>query len=1766
MLRKKRALTLVFSMVVALVGIPASPVSAAAPVFRAVAESNANSLSGVVAVPGSVQAGDQLVLVVSANRATTIATPTGWTQLDTRQDGSLTSSVFTRTADGATAGSTVAADLGAQSKVATTLAAYAGAQPPLDALSSVAATSSTQLTSPSTNIADADSVVISYWANKTSDNTGWTVPTGVTERAASTGTGGGRVLAVIGDTIAPAGAWAGTTATSATAASKAIAWTIVLTPTTGGGGGNADPVAAFTSSCVLLDCTFDGTGSTDDGTIDTYAWNFGDGTADTGTNPTHTYTAAGTYTVTLTVTDDNGATDTTTTPITVTAPNQPPTAAFTHSCDDLVCTFDAGGSTDDGTIATFDWSFGDTASALDAGADVTHTYAGVGDYDVELTVTDNDGVGRSITVTITVEIIPNQDPVPAFTVDCDDLVCTFDAGGSTDDGTIVTYDWDFGDTASGSGVVSTHTYAASGDYTVELTVTDDDSVSVATSTTITVVIDPNQPPVAAFTPACDGLVCTFDGSGSSDDGTIVSFAWNFGDGDTATGAIPANNFPFPGTYVVSLTVTDDDAVTDTATTSLSVSLPAGAHLDLPPDVPRRDMPFIGDGEITDLDYLGDRVFVAGSFTSIRNNTGANTTSYDQPFLAAFDVNTGLVDTSFRPTFTGGGVTEIALSPDGTKMFVVGRFNAVNGVAKQRVAAIDPTTGATLTGFTANTNAAATAVAATNSAVYIGGQFTTLNGTPKVGLAAVSATTGQLVAGFQNDLTGGIGVDGAITVQALVLTPDLGRLLVVHTARQIAGQDRYGIGLIDTATNQLLPWRTRLWDDNLVFVGGIQRIYAGAISPDGSYFVVTSGSGGDRPPISDTAVAYPIDGGDHVEPLWISRLFDSVYSVAISADAVFVGGHFNYMESPSAPDPWPGLTNVGYGRGQGLAGYGLGDDIVIRDHIGALDPATGKAVEWHPGSDSFEGNKAMLVTPRGIVTGGDATTQGGYNVGRIAFYDVASVPAPGVNETTIVFPIEGRVEEADAEFLIGGTATTANGVQRVQLEVLDQGSNQWLQDDLVTWSSSWNGINVNLQSPNAATTVWSQPLTISGNRRIQFKAKTFALNGTNDSTKATKKIETFGLADQTPSTRISAPSGIVPTLTFTVTGTAADDFGVNALRFSLRDAQDRYLQDDGTVDATYNTFGGSPDVIGATEATWSYEVTVPYEGEWTMQAIAVDTAGQADLRSSDRTWLVNATAQRPSVSITSPALVNPPSIAPPITLEPGSPLTFTGSATDDEGLLNVEIRLRNRTTGENLASDGTWGVNSIRGWHRISSPFNLPGSSYNWTYTTPFDLVPGQYDFEVRATDDLDLVTSSSDRGRLTILVQVPGDSPPDARLDVTGTQTGVEVLHLDLTGTATDDNGVAAVRVELYDNDSRRFVQPDGTLASAEARLDATLTAPGATSTDWSLSVDLPTEGNYSVTAYAYDTVGQQDLSTSGATARYVIYPGDNPPTVTENLLTPTEGITFTEARIVVSGRVEDDQQIARAQVAIRNSAGQYMSSGGTFTSTNQTWITAFLNSPGSPGSNFAYTSPAIPDGAYTVLVRAVDQHGFTTPVPSERNVTVTGPAGNLPPVADFTTTCDQNVCTFDARTSTDENAATLTYSWNFGNGAGSGPVPTRTYTSPADYTVTLTATDEYGLTSTTSQTIAIIEPAGNAAPVPVINPPSCALLACNLSSVGSADPDVGDVFTRVWDFGDGTPTSTSVAPSHTFATAGTYVITLTLTDGWGRVGTTTREVVVADT
>jgi len=1295
----------------------------------------------------------------------------------------------------------------------------------------------------------------------------------------------------------------------------------------------------------------------------------------------------------------------------------------------------------------------------------------------------------------------------------------------------------------------------------------------------------NQAPVAAFTSSCTVLACTFDGTGSSDaDGDPLTYAWTYGDNATGTGATPTHSYDKTGTRNVTLTVNDGTTSTSiTKPVTATYAEPLPGHTQLVPDAPNTDMPKISDGDINDIEVVGHRVYVAGTFTSIANNvsddanpTNNNTTSYNQRYLAAYDLNTGLVDPSFRPAFDGNAgftVDSVEASPDGSRVYASGGFNTVNGVTRKGVVRLDPDTGATVTDFTADTDARATELAVSNSRVYVGGRFTKVDGKAHSSLAAVDALTGAVDDGFVNNLSGGIGVNGGLTVQKLLLTHDESKLLVIHTGKQVNGQDRYGIALIDTATKQLLPWRTRLWDDNLQFVGGVQRIISGSIAPDDDWFVVSSGSGGDRPPINDTVVAYPMSGGNDVQPKWISRCFDSVYTTAISEKAVYIGGHFAWNESPSAPDPFPGAADVGYGTGQGLSGYGLGDSVVGRDHLGALNPVDGHALEWNPGSNSNEGNTAMALTPRGLIAGGDATSQGGYNVGRLAFFDFDNtVPSNGI-ETTITSPISGRVVSSDEPFTITGHASTpaGTGVRKVFVEVQDRTSGAYLHAD-GTWGGAAN-MEAVVADPGQSESDWSLPLTVHENVKMIVRAKAQSnapvTPRPEDPTKATKKFETFSLGDAPPTLTYTAPAaGLVNSKTFVIAGTVSDDLGVAGISMTLKDSAGRYLQDDGTADSTYNSIGIVPDVPDATTTTWSKEVTVPTEGTWQAQALARDTGGNSSLDTTDRTWNVFENGQAPSVSISSPGSVVPPTPAQVVTVQPGHPLTFTGSVTDDHEVKSIDIALLNNSTGENLTTDGTWGIDNGLNLYRLKN--NVDQQSYNWTWTTPQDLGPGNYTFAVLATDDQGITTPQASWGLMTLNAVVTGDAPPKATLTTTGTQPPSGDLHLGVIGgQATDDNGVDQVRLIVKNMDNSRYLKEDGTVSSTYTTVPADVADAGATSTAWSKDLTLPTQGSWNITAYAVDTVGQRDLATTNATARYPVYPGDSAPTLTDSLLAPTEGASFVDGKIFVSGRSEDTNApgqtaaTSKVEVAVIDGTGKYLTSTGTFAAP-VSWRAAFLTSPGTPGSNFSYTTPVLPEGSYTVQVRATDQHGLVTTTPSVRHVTVSIPSGNNPPTAVLKKTCNENVCAFDAKDSTDENAPTLTYTWNYGTGAGTGtgPNPTKTYTAAGTYTVTLTAKDEWGVSSApVTTTVTIAEPAGNTPPVPVIQTPSCNGMTCNFSAVGTTD-NPGDAITYAWNFGDtANNTASGAATSHVFSGPGTYTVTVTATDGWGKSASVTRDV-----
>jgi PKD repeat protein len=248
-----------------------------------------------------------------------------------------------------------------------------------------------------------------------------------------------------------------------------------------------------------MDVAVDGSDSYDaDGTIVLYEWNFGDGGSATGMTATHTYAVAGDYTITLTVTDNDGLQGVASEVVTAT-PLVPPTASFLVVINGLTVDVDGIASSDaDGTIVSYDWTFGDGGVA--SGVTATYTYAAAGTYLITLKVTDNDGLTGSASQSVDVAPIVTGDPVAVMTFTTNKLVVSVDGTGSydTDGGTIVTFDWDFGDGAVATGATATHTYATWGTWTVALKVTDNDGKVGMTSMLVSV-SSPTSPPPQPYT-------------------------------------------------------------------------------------------------------------------------------------------------------------------------------------------------------------------------------------------------------------------------------------------------------------------------------------------------------------------------------------------------------------------------------------------------------------------------------------------------------------------------------------------------------------------------------------------------------------------------------------------------------------------------------------------------------------------------------------------------------------------------------------------------------------------------------------------------------------------------------------------------------------------------------------------------------------------------------------------------------------------------------------------------------------------------------------------------------------------------------------------------------------------------------------------------------------------------------------------------------------------------------------------------------------------
>ncbi len=367
--------------------------------------------------------------------------------------------------------------------------------------------------------------------------------------------------------------------------------TLILTAESFNGCGSiSDQMTIFINQGIMIDYTWDGIcelSQTNFSVLETmvpitsiaiWNWDFGDGFYSNVMNPSHTFPTVGQYYVKLTVTDTAGSVFSITHLIEI---QSTPNAFFgieTPNCQGHTTQFLDYSSTENGYLTTWVWDFGDGSPAQTVNfpdnPNLTHYYAAQGTYDVTLKVINSFGCENTYKTQVSVTPAPIANF--QFSASCEDMVVNFsDASNPNAPGSIVSWNWNFGDPGSGTFNTSTmanpqHIYANPGVYNVELIVV---NVNNCSDTIVKQVITGEAPPVAfTWEASCaNALTNFFIDPTIVNINTITNFLWDFGDGGQSTLQDPQHLYTETGQYTVMLTITDTAGCMNTVSNLITVS-------------------------------------------------------------------------------------------------------------------------------------------------------------------------------------------------------------------------------------------------------------------------------------------------------------------------------------------------------------------------------------------------------------------------------------------------------------------------------------------------------------------------------------------------------------------------------------------------------------------------------------------------------------------------------------------------------------------------------------------------------------------------------------------------------------------------------------------------------------------------------------------------------------------------------------------------------------------------------------------------------------------------------------------------------------------------------------------------------------------------------------------------------------------------------------------------------------------------------------------
>jgi len=360
-----------------------------------------------------------------------------------------------------------------------------------------------------------------------------------------------------------------------------------------------------------------------------------------------------------------------------------------------------------------------------------------------------------------------------------------------------------------------------------------------------------------------------------------------------------------------------------------------------------------DGIVWKQVIVGNTVYVGGEFQNARPAGAApGTNLVPRTHLLAYNLTTGALITSFNHTLNGN-VTDMAVSPDQTRLYIVGGFTSVDGATRNRIAAFNLPTGTLNTSFAPNMNGNTKAVAATDTTVYAGGYFSAVNGNTRYRVAAMNASNGVALAGFRP-------VVDDRQVQSIVVAPDEQSVMISGTFTSVNSNtaNGYGLAWLDAATGTTKPLpvnsRVRNAGDN----SSIMRLATDGT--EGWYGVGWHfGKGG------TTEGTFKVGWNDGAL-IWMEDCHGDTYDVAPIGDIVYTASHKHYCGNSGGfpqTEPWSFYHSTAWINE--VRGTNTRDIYGYPDHPNTPRP---ELMTWYPQTDigTYSGKNQAVWT----VTGND----------------------------------------------------------------------------------------------------------------------------------------------------------------------------------------------------------------------------------------------------------------------------------------------------------------------------------------------------------------------------------------------------------------------------------------------------------------------------------------------------------------------------------------------------------------------------------------------------------------------------------------------------------------------------------------------------------------------------------------------------------------------------------------------------------------------------